>query len=377
MNEPLDSFYHNWDSPAAFTGSRALLAHAARRGGLPAVQARRERVTDYLRSRNEWTLTNAMRRRVRANIYRCSFINQLMEVDLISLLDIRYANLNKSSYILVAVDCLSRFICLRALKNKSGAVVAPALESIFKEMGKAPRYLKSDAGGEFKAKEVQSLLKRYKVQHRLAHHEHKANLAENAVRRCMRRLTKYFIYSHSYKYVNILDKLATSLNRVPLASLNGRTPEQMMKLHRRAAGRGAEFDVWRSRILFAARQPIDKSRRDVREGDTVRLAVANHPLRKQYAENFTRELFKVRNKDESSHVPMFHLEDLNGHLVKGAAYPWEIVKTSPMKNDDFFEVEKILKTVKDKDGSVKHLVKWKNYNNSFNSYINAADLRDL
>ena len=59
------------------------------------------------------------------------------------------------------------------------------------------------------------------------------------------------------------------------------------------------------------------------------------------------------------------VSDLNGELITGSFYKRELQKTSQEK----FRIETVLKRKGD-----KLYVKWKEYNNSFNSWINEKDL---
>ena len=56
---------------------------------------------------------------------------------------------------------------------------------------------------------------------------------------------------------------------------------------------------------------------------------------------------------------------LNGEEITGSFYEKELQKT----NQEKFRIEKVLKRKGD-----KLYVKWKGYNNSFNSWINKKDL---
>ena len=59
------------------------------------------------------------------------------------------------------------------------------------------------------------------------------------------------------------------------------------------------------------------------------------------------------------------ISDLNGEEIIGTLYKKELQKTS----QEIFKIEKVIKR---KGG--KLYVKWKGYDNSFNSWINKKDL---
>ena len=61
------------------------------------------------------------------------------------------------------------------------------------------------------------------------------------------------------------------------------------------------------------------------------------------------------------------INDLNGEGICGTLYKKELQKT----NQEKFRIEKIIKTKGDKS-----YVKWKGYNNSFNSWIDKKDITE-
>ena len=80
--------------------------------------------------------------------------------------------------------------------------------------------------------------------------------------------------------------------------------------------------------------------------------------------NWSQEIFvikKVKNRVPWTHV----INDLNNEEIIGSFYEKELQKT----NQKEFRIEKILKGKGD-----KLYVKWKAYDNSFNSWINKKDI---
>ena len=64
----------------------------------------------------------------------------------------------------------------------------------------------------------------------------------------------------------------------------------------------------------------------------------------------------------------YFLKDLNGEKLDGTFYEQELLKTN-MKENDLYIIEKIIKKVNN-----RYLVKWKNYSDKFNSYVNKNDI---
>ena len=62
------------------------------------------------------------------------------------------------------------------------------------------------------------------------------------------------------------------------------------------------------------------------------------------------------------------MKDLNGEKLDGTFYQEELLKTN-MKENDLYIIEKVIKKVGN-----NYLVKWRGYDNSFNSYVNENDI---
>ena len=99
-------------------------------------------------------------------------------------------------------------------------------------------------------------------------------------------------------------------------------------------------------------------------GDRVRISKYKNIFAKGYTPNWSEEVFvvsKIKNTVPWTYV----VSDLNGEEITGSFYEKELQKT----NQKEFRIEKVLKRKGD-----KLYVKWKGYDNSFNSWINKKNL---
>ena len=87
----------------------------------------------------------------------------------------------------------------------------------------------------------------------------------------------------------------------------------------------------------------------------------------EYSEdsNVTKSKFFVVSKIKNTNSQTYVISDLNGEKIAGSFYEKELQKTSQEK----FKTEKVLKRKGDKLS-----IKWKGYDNSFNSWIDKKDL---
>ena len=99
-------------------------------------------------------------------------------------------------------------------------------------------------------------------------------------------------------------------------------------------------------------------------GNHERISKYKNIFAQGYRPNWSEEVFvisKIKNTVPWTHV----INDLNGEEIIGSFYERELQKT----NQKEFRIEKVIKRKSD-----KLYVKWKGYNNSFNSWIDKKDL---
>ena len=97
--------------------------------------------------------------------------------------------------------------------------------------------------------------------------------------------------------------------------------------------------------------------------DLVRISLKRRELFDKPSSNikWSEELFKIHSIHKSN-VITYKIKDLNDEVVKGIFYEKELQKAKNTSRE--YIIEKILKTNKN-----KIYVKWRNYNSSFNSWI--------
>ena len=98
-------------------------------------------------------------------------------------------------------------------------------------------------------------------------------------------------------------------------------------------------------------------------GDNVRISKYKNIFAKGCTPNWSAEVFVI-NKIKNTAPWTYVINDLNGEEITGSFYQKELQKT----NQKEFRIEKVLKK------GDKLYVKWKGYDNHFNSWINKKDL---
>ena len=97
-------------------------------------------------------------------------------------------------------------------------------------------------------------------------------------------------------------------------------------------------------------------------GDRVRISKYKNIFAKGYTPNWSEEVFVIKKVKNT--VPLTYvINDLNGEEIMETFSEIELQKT----NQEEFRIEKVIK-------GGKMYVKWKGYDNSFNSWIDKASL---
>ena len=99
-------------------------------------------------------------------------------------------------------------------------------------------------------------------------------------------------------------------------------------------------------------------------GDHVRISKYKNIFTKGYTANMSEEVFVV-SKFKNTVLWTYVVSDLNDEEITGSFYEKELQNT----NREKFRIEKVLKRKGD-----KLYVKWKGYDNRFNSWIDKKDL---
>ena len=111
-------------------------------------------------------------------------------------------------------------------------------------------------------------------------------------------------------------------------------------------------------------EDFNKKDPNFKVGDHVRISKYKTIFAKGYTPNWSEEVFVV-SKIKNTVPWTYIVSDLNGEKITGGFYEKELQKTS----QENFRIKKVLKRKED-----KLYVKWKGYDDSFNSWINKNDL---
>ena len=273
-------------------------------------------------------------------------INEIFAADLVEMQ--KFVKLNKGyRYLLTCIDIFSKYSWVIPLKDKRGITIKNALEKIFKQ--RKPKFLWTDRGTEFYNKQVQNLLNKNNIKlYSTNNSEIKSAVIERFNRTFKNMMYKKFTENNNTIFYNILDELLNNYNNKYHSTIKMTPIEGSKKVNENKIKNIYNFEKTKKPGKFKI-------------GDRVRLSLEKNIFEKSYETNWTEEIFEIYDI-KYSNVPYYYLKDLNNEKLDGTFYEQELQKT---KQDDLYTIEKILKTNKD-----KIFVKWRGYDNSFNSWIN-------
>ena len=102
--------------------------------------------------------------------------------------------------------------------------------------------------------------------------------------------------------------------------------------------------------------------------DLVRISLKTRKIFDKPSGNikWSEELFKIHSINKSN-VITYKIKDLNDEIIEGIFYERELLKSK--NTSGVYIIEKIIQKNKD-----KYFVKWRNYSNDFNSWIDKDDI---
>ena len=322
-----------------------------------------DKINNWLSSKDAYTLHRPAIKTFKRRKFVVSGIDSTFQADLTDLVQFTQEN-DGNRYILFCVDVFSKYAWARPLKTKSGKDMVAAFQSIFDHDNRICRYLHTDKGKEFFNKEFQAFLAKYGIKlYSTENQETKASIVERLQKTIKSSMFRYFTYTGTYRWVDVLQDIISSYNNSFHSSLNMRPSDVNYR---------NQENVWQHLYndrLMRAESATARFR--FNEGDTVRISKYSTVFKKGYLPLWSDEIFVVADRHHTI-PPVYSLKDQAGDDLKGTWYEKELQK---VKSDNIYRIEAILGKRKVR-GKIQYLVKWSGYPDSFNSYVDEADILD-
>ena len=296
----LHKLYTSTSSHAAFGSSEVLRKAAATKG------IKRKQVDKFFSQSETYTKFRAgihKFTRLKVQSYR---INEIWSGDLADVHQLAKNNDGKK-FLLVFVDCLSRFLRVEAIETKSATQTRTALQRLIRKQ--KPEKIWVDKGKEFKG-EFAKLCAEKNITVYSTHSEMKSCLAERYIRTLKSILFKYLHENNTSRYIDQLQNFVNLINSPP----NRNTKIAPKKVTKK--------DVPYLVSLSANANPVKKPRYKI--GDTVRIRLKIPTFHKGYKIQFTEEIFEIV-ANPTLNPPTYTIKDKDGQVIEGKFYEAELV----------------------------------------------------
>ena len=183
----------------------------------------------------------------------------------------------------------------------------------------------------------------------------KSVIVERFNRSLRELMMKHFVKNNNKVYYNILPKLIKAYNNRCHSTIKMKPVE---------VNKNNEKNIKENIYSYNKTSKIPR----FKIGDLVRISLKRRDVFAKPSANikWSEELFKIHSINKSN-VITYRIKDLNDEIIKGIFYEKELQKTK--NTSEVYIIEKIIRKNKN-----KYLVKWRNYSNNFNSWINKNDI---
>ena len=302
---------------------------------------------DLSKELNKPTINKFERKKIIVN-----HINEIHSTDLVDMT--QYSKMNKGyKYIFTNIDVFSKIVYAFPLKSKKIHDIKACFQKIFEK--NKPKYIWSDKEPAFLSKEMQQFFKNNNVKIYHTNSHLKAVVIERFNRSLRELMMKEFTKNNNTIWYNILPKLIKIYNNRYHSSIKMK-PIEVNKLN--------EKYIKENIYTYNKTSKIPK----FKINDLVRISLKTRKIFDKPSGNikWSEELFKIYSINKSN-VIAYKIKDLNDEIIKGIFYEKELQKSK--NTSEVYIIEKIIRRNKN-----KYFVKWRNYSNDFNSWVDKDDI---
>ena len=263
-----------------------------------------KKVNEFLKSQDAYTL----HKRTRKPKFRRTLVFKPRDLWQIDLLDMqKYSKENDGyRYICVIIDCFSRYVWVKPLKNKTGKATVKALALLL--MNERPKLIQADQGTEFFNRDVKRMLEAFGPKLYHTYTDKKAAIVERVQRTLRGRLGRLFTKRGNFKWIDKIDDIVTAYNN---------------SYHRTIKMKPADVDEEHIANIFFNSLPNLKKTIKFSNGDRVRILIKKNQFAKEFEKSWSEEIFKIK-RIQNTNPTTYLIEDLDGEDIIGGFYTEEL-----------------------------------------------------
>ena len=352
IEEHLKENYKKTGHPIAFAGINNIYKYY---GGKLSVN----KIKQILSGIESYTLHREFHKSVRNHSFS-NFKRYQFQMDLVDIQHLSAHNDNVK-YLLNVIDTFTRYAFVRPLKDKSASTVLKAFKSILNDAGEKPYMIVMDKGTEFKNRQFDNFCAENNIKLINPQTQTHAAYIERFNRTLQQLIYKFMTENETNRFIDNLETLVNTYNN---------------RLHRmiQTSPFKAETDgdsALNINILASKnREKIKKQKPKYQVNSYVRIAKQKTKFSRGYDEQAQREIFRIWKIDVSKRIPLYHLETYDkSEKLQGGFYAYEL---TPVETE-IFRIERVIKKRKYR-GKNQLFVKWKGFNDTYNSWIDEADV---
>lgn len=311
LEEYLNQIWYTASHPVGFSGVAKLYDHVRQR--FP--NAGFQRVKSWLLRQPLYRRYKQVRRKFLRTPVVGYYKDQLWQADLADVKNIARHN-DGHTFILVAIDALSRYAFAEPVRQKTSKAVGDAFRRIFQRSGRYPKTLETDAGKEFVGPAIRKVYEEFGIHHRKRHPKLKAALAERLIRTIKEKMYKWMAHHNTRRWLERLQDFVFAYNNSKHRMLKMRPVDVEGKEKERQAFE----NLYRP---FFDRELPKKFPYQV--GDIVQKAKIKGPMARGTTPTFTTGLYRIAAIKKKPPREKYILENQYGDIVSPSYYSNQLV----------------------------------------------------
>ena len=273
----------------------------------------REKVTEFLQSKDSYTKYKGIRRKFPRLNAHARYIDEIWCLDLAQMDKLSRWN-RGINFLLVTVDVFSRYLRVEPIRRKAEAVKAAFIKMCSKKNElNFPKKLWLDQGKGFFG-DMANFCEDVGIKYYHTYSETKVAFGERAIRTLKVLIYRYLEENDTLTYIKELqmffDVINSRINRN-----SGLAPKDVVN---------ADFLT----VMYKRMKLRKNTKPKFQVGDKVRLALAEGKFQKGYKPHYTHEIFLVRKINTSAPFPTYFVVDQKGENIDGIFYEQELSKVA-------------------------------------------------
>jgi len=270
------------------------------------------KIIRYLRKNKTHSLHKSVRKNFKRRRIITHYPGQIVQMDLIDLQKFSGSN-SGYRWILVALDCFSKKLWMRALKRKEGGETATEMRSIFHDMDYPVQTVIFDEGKEFLNNDVNMLFAQFNIHSYHIRTKMKAGAVERVIKTIKTKIWKIFTESGRKRWVDKLEDIQSNYNNTYHTTIK-MTPNEVTSHNRKQVFKNM-FPHINDRITCR-----------LKRGDNVRIALNKEIFDKSYKVNWSEDIFIIAKVFQRSNVCWYRLKDQSGNIYPKGKYFYQLNK---------------------------------------------------